>query len=405
MTVTHVQLKPNPSASRASVTDDFDHVVFYVSSPKLVANHICNLFGFQLYAYMGLETGSRDISATAVKNGNVILVFMGAIRPLHKEPKNQFIDNIHKFIATHGDAVKDVAFKTCNISNILDNLILKNASHLIINNNNSPDIITDHLGTIKMLTIKGINETVHTFIDRSNYNGFLPGFKLIDSSTIHNSNNLNIKLIEIDHCVQNEDLNKMIPTCQFYQDYLNFHVFWSVDESQVSTPYSALKSTVVTNENEKIKMPINEPAIGLKKSQIEEFIDFNNGPGVQHIAIKVDNIVETIKKMKQSGVQFIDVPNSYYKNIETKLKLSKHPKLKESIKSLKKNGILIDFDENGYLLQLFTKNIFERPTFFFEIIQRSNHNGFGAGNFKSLFEVLEKDQELRGNLTEQTHKQ
>ncbi|TID30916.1 hypothetical protein CANINC_000508 [Pichia inconspicua] len=397
MTVTEVNIKSKNSSN--TITDDFDHILFYVSSPKLVANHICRLFGFKLYAYLGLETGSRDISATAIKNGNVIFVFMGAIRPLHREPKNQFIDNIHKHIATHGDGVKDVAFKTLNIDNVLNNLKLRKGLHLLINNDQKPDIITDNFGTIKMLTIKGINDTVHTFIDRSNYTGFLPGFQIIDSK--FELNNLNINLSEIDHCVQNEDWNRMDTTCQFYQNYLNFHVFWSVDETQVSTPYSALKSTVVTNENEKIKMPINEPAIGLKKSQIEEFIDFNDGPGIQHIALRVENIIDTIKKMKQSGVQFIDVPDSYYDNLEKKLKITKHPKIKENIKSLKKHGILIDFDENGYLLQLFTKNIFERPTFFFEIIQRSNHNGFGAGNFKSLFEVLEKDQEQRGNLTTQ----
>lgn len=384
---------------KAFLTQEFDHVVFYVSSPKLVAHHICRLFGFNLYAFRGLETGSRDISATAVKNGDVIFVFMGAIRPLHREPKNQLIDDLHKHIAIHGDGVKDVAFKTSSINDVMNNLRMKRGLHLIINKNQQPDVITDDYGTIKMITVKGINDTVHTFIERTNYKGFLPGFEYMDSNL--KLNTLDIQLSSIDHCVQNEDWNKMLSTCQFYQHYFNFHVFWSVDENQVSTPYSALKSTVVANENEKIKMPVNEPAIGLKKSQIEEFVDFNYGPGIQHIAIRVENIVDTIKKLKESGAQFIEIPDTYYQNLEKRLEKLKHPKIKESISSLKKYGILVDFDENGYLLQLFTKNIFERPTFFFEIIQRSNHNGFGAGNFKSLFEVLEKDQQLRGNLTQQ----
>lgn len=384
----------HPSVSTSSICTDFDHVIFYVSSPKLVANYLCKTFGFKIYAYKGLETGSRDISATVINNGNVYFILMGAIRPLHKQPKDQLIDNIHKHIATHGDSVKDVAFKTSNINLMINHLKNLNKLDIIID---GPNELIDNFGTIKTLTIKGFNDTTHTLIDRSNYNGFLPGYKLInDSNDLQNSF---IKMDVIDHCVQNQDWNQMINTCNFYKEIFNFHVFWSVDENQIFTQYSALKSTVMTNENESIKMPVNEPAIGLKKSQIEEFIEFNNGSGIQHIAIKVDNIIDTIKKMRDSGAEFIKVPDEYYINLENRLKQNKHPKIKETLKSVKKLGILVDFDENGYLLQLFTKPIFERPSFFFEIIQRCNHNGFGAGNFKGLFEVLEKDQEKRGNLT------
>lgn len=353
------------------------------------------LFGFQLYAYKGLETGERDISATAVKNGNVIFVFMGAIRPLHAHPANPLIDAIHNHISIHGDGVKDVAMQASNLQILIDNLAVKNS--LSILQSAEPTVINDEFGTIKFLTINAENDLIHTIIDRSDYKGFLPGFKLYAI----NNEGPKIHLNAIDHCVQNQDWNKMLETCEFYKKNLNFHKFWSVDENQVFTEFSALKSTVMTSENEVIKMPVNEPAIGLKKSQIEEFIEFNHGPGIQHIAIEVDDIIDTIKKMRKNGVEFINVPDQYYKNIAQKIKANKHPKFKESLKSIKKYGILIDFDENGYLLQLFTRSIFERPTFFFEIIQRNNHNGFGAGNFKGLFEVLEKEQELRGNLVEQ----
>ncbi|GMM43633.1 hypothetical protein DAPK24_002080 [Pichia kluyveri] len=403
MTV-EIEINPNSNTNSNPFCKDFDHIVFYVTSPKLVANYFVKLFGFKHYAYKGLETGSRDISSTVIKNNNVIFVLTGVIRPLHKEPRNRLIDSIHHHIAVHGDGVKDVAFKSDNLDSIVDNLISKNSTHLLINKVNdllSYSKITevnDKFGTLKYITINGINDTIHTIIDRSNYKGFLPGYELIDDEFQLKPL---IELGSIDHCVQNQDWDQMISTCQFYKDYFSFHKFWSVDENQVFTEYSALHSTVMASENEIVKMPVNEPAIGLKKSQIEEFIEFNNGPGIQHIAIKVDNIIDSIKKMKDSGVEFINVPDSYYENIEKKLKLEKHPKIKESLKSIKKLGILIDFDENGYLLQLFTKPIFERPTFFFEIIQRSNHNGFGAGNFKGLFEVLEKDQEMRGNLTDQ----
>jgi 4-hydroxyphenylpyruvate dioxygenase len=403
---------------------DFDHVVFYVSSPKLVAQYMIKTFGFHLYAYKGLETGSRDISSTVIKNGNVIFVFLGAIRPLNKNSNNNnnnnnnLVDNIHNHISIHGDSVKDVAFKSKNLELLINNLKLKNSLNLL--NSIEPIIINDEFGTIKFLTINTNNDLIHTIIDRSNYKGFLPGYKLINNNNNNNNNNnslfpfpsfstntttttssSSIKFNSIDHCVQNSNWNEMLNNCNFYKDYLNFHVFWSVDENQIHTKYSALKSTVMTSENEIIKLPINEPAIGLKKSQIEEFIEFNNGSGIQHIAIKVDNIIDTIKKLKNSGAEFIRIPDEYYKNLEKKIKFNKHPKIKENLKIIKKLGILIDFDENGYLLQLFTKPIFERPTFFLEIIQRNNHNGFGAGNFKGLFEALEKDQELRGNLVEQ----
>lgn len=376
----------------------FDHVLFYVSSPRVVAQYLVCLFGFHIYAYKGLETGSREVSATAVKNGTAILVFMGAVRPLHWEPLLPSIDSIHQHIAEHGDSVKDVAFQCSDLESLVLRIKSKRAEQLLISD--EPVVVKDEYGTIKLITIRGVQDTVHTLVDRSDYRGFLPGFRLVEQLRPQGNVHENL-IVEIDHCVQNEDWNQMYNVCQFYKDYLDFHVLWCVDERQVHTEYSALKSTVMASKNEIIKMPINEPAIGRRKSQIEEFVEFHNGPGVQHIALKTNDMIETIGYMRTHGVEFIDVPDKYYENLKKRLALEKHPILKEPLKVLKKHGILVDFDEKGYLLQLFTKSIFERPTFFFEIIQRYNHNGFGAGNFKGLFEVMEKDQEKRGNLTKQ----
>ena len=400
-----VEVEISPVAEKAGLCTDFDHVVFYVSSPKLVATYLQKVFGFSLYATKGLETGSRDVSATVVCNGNVKFILMGAIRPLHQRPDNPLVDDIHRHIASHGDSVKDVAFQSTKLEAFVENLKSKNALNLLVNPDSQSDshitAINDEFGTFKYITVNGKNDTVHTIIDRSGYSAFMPGYKIWENPHYVDCNRSAIQLDAIDHCVQNQDWNEMINVCNFYKEIFNFHQFWSVDEKQVYTEYSALKSTVMASENDVIKMPVNEPAVGLKKSQIEEFVEFYGGSGAQHIAIRTHNIINTIKKMKENGAEFIEIPDSYYDNLEKKLKQHKHPKIKESLKLIKKYGILVDFDENGYLLQLFTKPVFERPTFFFEIIQRANHNGFGAGNFKGLFEVLEKDQERRGNLTTQ----
>lgn len=372
---------------------EFDHVTFYVSSPKVVALHLIKCYGFTKYAIMGLETGCRNTSAIAVRNGHVVMVMKGALRPLHSTPEDPLVDDIHRHVATHGDAVSDVAFQVDDIVTAIK--LARNGGATILE---EPHEFTDEFGTIVIAKVAGLNDVVHTFINRGNYTGFLPGFKL---EAVDQKVKPSLCLDAIDHCVQNEDWNQMEKACDYYKKAFGFHVFWSVDDKQVYTEYSALKSTVMASPAEHIKMPINEPANGLKKSQIEEFIEFNHGSGIQHIAIRTNNIIDCVKKMREMGVDFIDVPPEYYTNLEMRFKKEKHPKIKETIKMVKKCGILVDFDEKGYLLQLFTRPLFDRPTFFFEIIQRHNHDGFGAGNFKGLFEVLEKDQEKRGNLTEQ----
>ncbi|GMM28943.1 hypothetical protein DAMA08_016590 [Martiniozyma asiatica (nom. inval.)] len=392
MTITHTHPITIGGSFASDHCKDFDFITFWVSSPKIVASHLIKCFGFLPYAHTGLETGNKSLTAQAIKNGKVIFLLAGAVRPLNG--KSSTANKIHQHISLHGDAVKDVAFQVDDINRAID-IARKGGAEIIM----EPTSFNDNFGLIWMAKVNGLNDVTHTFVDRSMYQGFLPGF-VFEEDWQYEMPILNLEAI--DHCVQNEDWHNMEKACEYYKNAFNFDKFWSVDDTQVYTEYSALKSTVMTSGNKKIKMPINEPALGLKKSQIEEFIEFNHGPGIQHIAIRTSNIIDSVKKMRALGVDFIEVPDKYYQNLNERLKVEKHPEIVETLKTIKKLGILVDFDEHGYLLQLFTRPIFDRPTFFFEIIQRHNHDGFGAGNFKGLFEVLEKDQEKRGNLTRQS---
>lgn len=377
----------------------FDHITFYVGSVNAAARELINSFGFISCYEMGLETGSKNICSKVVCNGNVRIQLMGTVRPLHSTPEDPRVDEIHLHIATHGDGVKDIAFSVTNVEKFCERAEKAGGTLLM-----RPQTIKDKNGEIVLARIAGIGDTVHTIVDRTNYNGFLPGpYNVTDSATDRRGEDFpTLNMTCIDHVVQNDDWNMMLKDCKFYKKVFGFHKFWSVDERQIHTKYSALKSTVMASENESVKMPVNEPAKGLKTSQIEEYMEFNAAAGIQHVAIKVPDILSAVSEMKKHGVQFINVPNSYYENLKKRMKASKHPKFEESFERIKKLGILIDYDENGYLLQLFTKPLFDRPTFFFEVIQRHNHNGFGAGNFKGLFEVLEADQAKRGNLNTST---
>ncbi len=377
----------------------FDHVTFYVGSVNAAARQLINSFGFKSYYNMGLETGSKNICSEVVCNGNVRIQLMGTVRPLHSTPDEPKVDEIHLHIATHGDGVKDIAFSVTNVEKFCERA--EKAGGILLM---KPLTIKDENGEIIMARISGIGDTVHTIVDRTNYRGFLPGpYKMSSLTKGRQGDDISIlNMTCIDHVVQNDGWNMMLKDCKFYKKVFGFHRFWSVDEKQIHTKYSALKSTVMASENESVKMPVNEPAKGLKTSQIEEYMEFNAAAGIQHVAIKVPDILTAVSEMKKHGVEFIDVPESYYQNIKKRLQITKHPKFEESLEKIKTLGILIDYDENGYLLQLFTKPLFDRPTFFFEIIQRHNHNGFGAGNFKGLFEVLEADQAKRGNLKDST---
>ncbi|KAK9235415.1 Glyoxalase/Bleomycin resistance protein/Dihydroxybiphenyl dioxygenase [Lipomyces kononenkoae] len=374
----------------------YDHIKWYVGNAKQAAAYYITRMGFHPVAYKGLETGSRAIASHVVANGAVTFEFASVVNDKGKDhEEGALIQEIKQHIADHGDAVKDVAFEVDDIDAAWD-FVSKHGAKLI----SHPFELSDENGSVIIATIGTYGDTTHTLVQRSRYNGaFLPGYSTTVYPSIDPIQMLlpAVNLENIDHCVGNQDWNQMEPICQYYENALGFHRFWSVDDKDISTEFSALKSIVMASPNECIKMPINEPAVGKKKSQIEEFIDFFGGPGVQHIALRTLNIIETITNLKARGVEFIAIPPTYYEQMRLRLSRSSL-KLKEDFAVLERLNILIDFDENGYLLQLFTKPLTDRPTAFIEIIQRNNFEGFGAGNFKSLFEAIELEQAKRGNL-------
>lgn len=297
-------------------------------------------------------------------------------------------------LVSHGDGVKDVAFEVEELDVIVKGA--KERGGKIVR-----DIWeeTDESGTVRFAIVQTYGDTTHTFVERKNYKGaFLPGYK---PHPMRNDPIMALlpdtKLNFIDHCVGNQPDLRMEGVASWYEKVLQFHRFWSVDDSQIHTEYSALRSIVMTNYEETVKMPINEPAAGKKKSQIEEFVEYYNGAGVQHIALNTSDIIAAIVNLRARGMDFLQVPDSYYDMLEKRLKADNF-QIKEDLNILRKQNILIDYDENGYLLQIFTKNMQDRPTLFLEVIQRHNHQGFGAGNFKALFEAIELEQEKRGNL-------
>uniref|UniRef100_T1PFE8 4-hydroxyphenylpyruvate dioxygenase n=1 Tax=Musca domestica TaxID=7370 RepID=T1PFE8_MUSDO len=340
--------------------------------------------GFTPLGYQGLETGSRRYARHAVKQNKIVFVFVSSYETDDEE------HGLH--LMRHGDGVKDVAFEVEDIEAIF-NLAKERGAEVVRELWEE----SDEFGTVKFATIKTYGDTTHTFVDRRNYRGvFLPGFKATVEDPL-------LKLLPpakldfIDHVVGNQPDLEMEPVAAWYERVLQFHRFWSVDDSQIHTEYSALRSIVMANYEETVKMPINEPAKGKKKSQIQEYVEYYGGAGVQHIALNTSDIITAIENLRARGMEFLTIPPSYYEILTENLKHSR-TKIKEDMEVLKKLNILIDYDENGYLLQIFTKNMQDRPTLFLEVIQRHNHNGFGAGNFKSLFTAIEIEQERRGNL-------
>ncbi|KAF2025293.1 4-hydroxyphenylpyruvate dioxygenase [Setomelanomma holmii] len=395
----------SPSLANATPSSDisayrgYHHVHWYVGNAKQAASFYVSRMGFERVAYKGLETGSRATASHVIRNGNVTFVLTSPLRCLEQatrfsEEDAQLLREIHEHQERHGDAVKDVAFEVDNLDAIY-NAALSAGAEVIA----SPHNISDASGSIRLATIRTYGDTTHTLIEKGNYNGtFLPGYRAEPKTKDALSRFLpSVQLEAIDHCVGNQDWDEMENACDYYEKVLGFHRFWSVDDKDICTEYSALKSIVMSSPNDVVKMPINEPAKGKKQSQIEEYVDFYGGPGVQHIALRTDNIVRDITNLKARGVEFIKVPSTYYDSMKLRLKKSGMT-LNEDFEVLKGLDILIDFDEGGYLLQLFTKHLMDRPTVFIEIIQRNNFDGFGAGNFKSLFEAIEREQEARGNL-------
>nr|XP_033811917.1 4-hydroxyphenylpyruvate dioxygenase isoform X3 [Geotrypetes seraphini] len=345
--------------------------------------------GFEPLAYKGLETNSRELVSHVVKQNKIIFVFVSALNPGNQE--------LGEHLMKHGDGVKDVAFEVEDCDFIVQKARERGA--VIIK---EPWIEEDKYGKVKFAVLQTYGDTTHTLVEKAGYKGlFLPGYEapLFKDPLLPKlpSGKLNF----IDHLVGNQSNDEMLPVVEWYQRNLLFHRFWSVDDKQLHTEFSALRSIVVANYEETIKMPINEPALGKKKSQIQEFVDYYGGAGVQHIALNTSDIINAIANLKERGMEFMAVSPTYYKMLREKLKTAKI-QIKEDLDRLEELKILVDFDENGYLLQIFSKPVQDRPTLFMEVIQRHNHQGFGAGNFKSLFEAIEVDQDARGNLTIET---
>ena len=389
----------NPSANFSG----YDHVTWWVGNAKQAASFYNTFFGFKTIAYRGLETGSRYFASYVVANHDVRFVFTSPVRSCKYLPEDEnispedkhLLQEMHEHLERHGDAVKDVAFEVDSVDGVYEKAVASGADAV------QPPMTTgdkEH-GHVRTAVIRTYGDTTHTLISRQNYRGaFLPGFRAVAASSA-TVTLPDVPLARIDHCVGNQDWNEMVSACAFYEQCLSFHRFWSVDDSQICTEFSALSSIVMASPNNLVKMPINEPAPGKKKSQIEEYVLFNSGPGVQHIALLTPDIITTVSALRARGVEFIAVPKTYYDTMRMRLKTEKRNwELKEDLDVVERLNILIDYDEQGYLLQLFTKPLMDRPTVFIEIIQRDNFDGFGAGNFKSLFEAIEREQAERGNL-------
>lgn len=384
----------------------YDHVTWWVGNAKQAASYYSTVFGFETLAYSGLETGSRYFASYVVGNGQIRFVFTSPLRSQKHLPEDepisdderQLLGEMHAHLERHGDAVKDVAFEVDNVEGVYFKAVAEGAEAV-----QPPKRLADkQFGHVTTAVIRTYGDTTHTLISREHYTGpFLPGFRAASSpkKTGAAAALPAVELARIDHCVGNQDWDEMVSACAFYEHCLSFHRFWSVDDNEISTEFSALSSIVMASENNLVKMPINEPAKGKKRSQIEEYVIFNSGPGVQHIALLTKDIVATVTAMRARGVEFINVPDTYYTTMRHRLKTEKRNwELKEEFGVLERLNILIDYDERGYLLQLFTKPLMDRPTVFIEIIQRNEFEGFGAGNFKSLFEAIEREQAERGNL-------
>jgi len=353
-----------------------DHVELYVGNAKQAAHFYKTAFGFQSLAYAGPETGVRDRASYVLVQDKIRLVLT---TPLHSG------NPISEHIKKHGDGVKILAMWVDDAYASFEETTKRGAKVYM-----EPQTLTDEHGEVKLSGIYTYGETVHLFVERNNYTGaFMPGYQ----PWLSNYNPEPTGLLYVDHCVGNVGWNRMNDTVKWYEEVMGFANILSFDDKQINTEYSALMSKVMSTGNGYVKFPINEPAEGKKKSQIEEYLDFYEGEGVQHVAIATHDIIHTVKQLKARGVDFLDTPASYYEMLTERV-----GSIDEEIKQLQELGILVDRDEEGYLLQIFTKPLQDRPTLFFEIIQRKGAKSFGAGNFKALFESIEREQARRGNL-------
>lgn len=353
-----------------------DYIHLIVGNAKQASHFYQTQFGFEPIAYRGLETGDRDQVSFVLKQNKITLVLTS--------PLNAGSD-LNEHLRKHGDGVKDVAFWVDNATAAWEYATGKGAPSV-----KKPEEITDGNGKVIVSSIRTYGDTIHTFVERSGYEGiFLPGYQAYQSKIKTNPVGLNF----VDHFVGNQPENMMNETAEWYLEKLGFKRFWTADDKDISTDYTSLRSVVVASENERIKMPINRPAGGLRKSQIQEFVEYYSGPGVQHIALDTKDIIKTVGQLAENGVEFLETPMSYYDELPERV-----GEIDEDITRLAELGILVDRDEFGYMLQIFTKPVQDRPTLFYEIIQRKGSKSFGKGNFKALFESIEREQEKRGNL-------
>jgi 4-hydroxyphenylpyruvate dioxygenase len=353
-----------------------DYIEFYVGNAKQAAHFYHYVFGYRILAYRGPETGTRDRASYILEQGKVRLVLTTALRP-----DSDIATHVHK----HGDGVKDIALWVDDTRKAFRLAVERGAKPAY-----EPKSLVDDQGEVVIAGIRTYGETIHSLVERKNYKGlFMPGFVPFTGR----GDSPGVGLQYIDHCVGNVELGAMNKWVKYYADVLGFTQLISFDDKMISTEYSALMSKVVANGNGRIKFPLNEPAKGKKKSQIDEYLEFYQGPGCQHIAIATDDIIDTVTKLRDNGVEFLRVPGTYYDTV-----LDRVGHIDEDVTRLRDLGILVDRDEEGYLLQVFSKPMEDRPTLFYEIIQRKGAKSFGAGNFKALFEALEREQDLRGNL-------
>jgi len=370
-----------PSKTNTSLEDFLplngtDHIEFYVGNAKQSAFYYQSAWGYELVAYAGPETGVRDRASYVLQQGKIRLVLTSAMHPEHE---------ISKHVLQHGDGVKVLALWVDDARKSFEATNSRGAVAVM-----PPTILTDENGEVVISAIKTYGDTIHKFVERRNYNGvFMPGFVNKKSGVPTKS----VGLKHIDHCVGNVELGMMNEWVKFYEDVMGFKLLLTFDDKDISTEYSALMSKVVSNGTGYVKFPINEPAEGKKKSQIEEYIEFYHGAGCQHIAVATDNIIETVTELRARGVEFLYVPENYYDDVWDRVGI-----IAEDKEAIKRLNILVDRDDEGYLLQLFTKPVQDRPTVFYEIIQRCGAKSFGKGNFKALFESIEREQAVRGNL-------
>ncbi|SDD61894.1 4-hydroxyphenylpyruvate dioxygenase [Niabella drilacis] len=372
----------NLMASAAAPAVDFlplqgtDYVEFYVGNAKQAAHFYKTAFGFQSLAYSGPETGVKEKASYVVRQNKLTFVFTTPIKNCAE---------IEAHLTRHGDGVRMLALRVDDATDAWEQTTRRGGKSYM-----KPVKTADAQGEVIMSGIHTYGDTIHLFIERKNYKGpFLPGYKKWESRY----NPPGTGLLYVDHCVGNVGWNQMNKWVQFYEDVMGFRNILSFDDTDISTEYSALMSKVMSNGNGFVKFPINEPAEGKKKSQVEEYLEFYNGEGVQHVALATHNIIETVTALQGRGVEFLKIPDNYYDTV-----LDRVGAIDEDLLPLKELGILIDRDEEGYLLQIFSKPVEDRPTLFFEIIQRKGAKSFGKGNFKALFEALEREQESRGNL-------